>query len=237
MAVRAASHKQARLAPEGKEWLPGREYALGAIIGGQGGEGRNSVVFRIQLLDSSGAPRRRGGQAPVEYALKMVVHLVGERRQDRAGHDRSTQLARHTGAEWREPLQLPPHECLVPVLHHYHSATPKLRNYVDPMLRDAVADKTLFLVMPLYEKGSLRSFIEARQRQHPHPPYGLGWVWFGNLLLRMCRAVGHLIAADEIHGDIKDDNFFIDDDGGVVLGDFGTAWALLDEDGVELRLT
>jgi serine/threonine protein kinase len=239
MAVRAASRQQARLAHEGQEWLPGRDYQLGAIIGGQDGEGRNSVVFRIQLLDPSGASRqRRGGvQTSDEYALKMVVHLVGERRQDRAGHDRSTQLARHTGAEWREPLQLPPHECLVPVLHHYHSTAPRLRDYVDPMLRDAVADKTLFLVMPLYQQGSLRSFIEARKREDPHPPYGLGWVWFGNLLLRMCRAVRHLIAADKIHGDIKDDNFFIDDDGGVVLGDFGTAWALLDEDGVELRLT
>ena len=46
----AANYRQARLAPEGAEWLPGREYALGEIIGGhEGGEGRNSIVFRIEL--------------------------------------------------------------------------------------------------------------------------------------------------------------------------------------------
>ena len=170
----AGSAKQARLAPEGQEWRPGREYRLGDRIGGD--EGRNSVVFRIELLGS-----RRGA-----FALKMVVLLVGETPRERAGHERSTALAQRTGAEWREPLMMPPHDCLVPVLHHYHSDTPRLRDYVtDEMLRDAVADKTLFLVMPLYENGSLRSFVEARRQAVPAPPYGLGWPWFGAQLLRM----------------------------------------------------
>jgi serine/threonine protein kinase len=64
-------------------------------------------------------------------------------------------------------------------------------------------------------------------------PYGLGWCWFGQLLLRMLRAAEHLISHDLVHGDIKDDQFFLADGGGkVVLGDFGTAWKLVDEDGV-----
>ena len=37
-------------------------------------------------------------------------------------------------------------------------------------------------------------------------------------------------------GDIKDDQYFLNDFGEVVLGDFGTAWRMVDEDGVQLRL-
>lgn len=51
----------ARLAAEGQEWLPGRDYEIvGPPLGG--GEGAMSVVFRIRLN-----PPRAG-----EYALKMV---------------------------------------------------------------------------------------------------------------------------------------------------------------------
>ena len=88
----------------------------------------------------------------------------------------------------------------------------------------------------LYARGSLRSFIAERRRATPEPPFGLGWVWFGNVLLRMLRAVNHLISHDLVHGDIKDDQWFLDDAGQIFLGDFGTAWKLTDEDGVQLRL-
>ena len=40
--------QQARLAPEGQEWLPGREYEIVGPLGD--GEGRESVVFRIRKL-------------------------------------------------------------------------------------------------------------------------------------------------------------------------------------------
>ena len=76
----------------------------------------------------------------------QVVHLVGEHAAERAGHDRSTNLAHGLGAEWQQPLRLPPHECLVPVLHHYHSSQPRLADHVEPHFRRAVADRTLFLV-------------------------------------------------------------------------------------------
>lgn len=76
----------------------------------------------------------------------QVVHLVGEHAAERAGHDRSTNLAHGLGAEWQQPLRLPPHECLVPVLHHYHSGQPRLADHVEPHFRRAVADRTLFLV-------------------------------------------------------------------------------------------
>lgn len=40
----------------------------------------------------------------------------------------------------------------------------------------------------------------------------------------------------KLTGDIKDDQLFLDQSGQVVLGDFGTAWKLVDADGLELRL-
>eukprot|EP01044_Picomonas_judraskeda_P014711 COSAG03_NODE_2374_length_2829_cov_1.609890_1_plen_308_part_00 len=216
----------APLSPEGLEWLPGRDYDILNKLGG--GEGRMSVVFRIQLQ-----PPRHG-----EYALKMVVHYVGDTAADRRGHAQSTQLRADLGAEWQEPLRLPPHDCLVPILHHYHSTEPSLRDHIaDPMWAAAAADRTLFLVMPLYHRGSLRSFIAERRAAVAVPPYGLGWEWFGAVLLRMLRAVAHLHANNLVHGDIKDDQFFlVDASSAIVLGDFGTAWKLVDADGVALRL-
>jgi serine/threonine protein kinase len=50
------------------------------------------------------------------------------------------------------------------------------------------------------------------------------------------RAVQHLQGNDLVHGDIKDDQFFLTESGSVVLGDFGTAWKLVDADGVALVL-
>ena len=88
---------------EGTEWLPGRDYDILGQLGE--GEGRMSVVFRIRL---------RPPHPPQEYALKMVLHFVGETAAQRAGTAMSTQLGIALGAEWREPLRLPPHECLVP---------------------------------------------------------------------------------------------------------------------------
>ena len=38
-------------------------------------------------------------------------------------------------------------------------------------------------------------------------------MWFGAALLRMLRAVEHLRANGLVHGDIKDDQFFVDDSG------------------------
>ena len=166
----------------------------------------------------------------------LQVHIVGEEASDRARHIESRILVRDLGAEWREPMSLPPHDCLVPILHHYHSDQPRLRDYVEPALREAVADRTLFIVMPLYSRGSLRSFIETQKLAKPYAPFGLDWRWFGRQLLRMLRAVDHLISHSLIHGDIKDDQFFLDQSGQVVLGDFGTAWKLVDADGLELRL-
>ena len=164
----------APLAPDGQEWQPGRDYDIVGELGG--GEGRMSVVFHIALR----APRRG------EYALKMVIHYVGETAAERRGHAQSTQLRADLGAEWQEPLRLPPHDCLVPILHHYHSALPRLRDHIaDPMWAAAAADRTLFLVMPLYPRGSLRSFMAERRAAVPAAPHGQTWEWFGAILLRM----------------------------------------------------
>ena len=63
------------LAPEGAEWRPGRDYEIVGEIGGGAQEGCNSVVFRIRTA-------ARGE----EYALKMVVHIVGDAAPQRRGH-------------------------------------------------------------------------------------------------------------------------------------------------------
>ena len=83
----------ARLAQEGEEWLPGREYERLEKIGGAGaGEGTESIVFKIRLL------RPPHGT----YALKQVVHhdRRGEFRDDDA-------LNAKLGKEWRVALSLP----------------------------------------------------------------------------------------------------------------------------------
>ena len=67
----------------------------------------------------------------------MIVHIVGEQQDQRAGHAQSTMLTRTLGAEWQEPLSMPPHECLVPILNHFHSTQPRLRDHVGADLRDA----------------------------------------------------------------------------------------------------
>ena len=48
----------------------------------------------------------------------------------------------------------------------------------------------------------------------------------------------HLVANDLVHGDLKDDQYFVGPAPAreVFLGDFGTAWRLLGVDGVPLRL-
>ena len=54
----------------------------------------------------------------------------------------------------------------------------------------------------------------------------------------MVRAEAHLIANDLVHGDLKDDQYFVGPEPArrVFLGDFGTAWRLLGANGRPLRL-
>ena len=230
----------ARLANEGDEWLPGRDFEIVRKIGG--GEGCESIVFQIRTLR---APHS-------EMALKQVVHY-DQRRE----HEGDEALWRRHGNEWRVAMQLPPNECLLPVLHHYHSTQPSLRDPVwglferqaDAELDEiqqiqlqAAATRTLFIVLPLYST-SLRTFVLSRRAASPVPPFGLGWQWFGHLLQRMLRAVNHLLEQGVVHGDIKDDQFFLQysadgeaDAKSVVLGDFGEAWRVGREDGSERLL-
>ena len=224
----------ARLAQEGEEWLPGREYELLEKIGGAGvGEGTDSIVFKIRLLRP---PRET-------YALKQLVHYDrrGEFRDDDA-------LNAKLGKEWRVALSLPPHDCIVPVLHHYNSSEPSLK---DPRwglpgtteilreIRDAAGARTLFVVMPLY-RTSLRAWVSRQRDAGLAPPYGMTWQWWGKLLTRLLRAVEHLIRHGAIHGDLKDDQCFLCDGfeqtAEVVVGDLGEAWRTVNADGSDRLL-
>lgn len=118
----------ARLAVEGEEWRPGRDYKILSKIGGSaagvigGGEGCESIVFKIRRLRQPvvAADEPAPGTASDElYALKQVIHFDQMRE-----HEADEELWARHGAEWRVMMQLPPHECLLPVLHHYHSDVP-----------------------------------------------------------------------------------------------------------------
>ena len=98
-------------------------------------------------------------------------------------------------------LSLPPHDCIVPVLHHYHSDKPSLKDArwglpasteIECLLRDAAATRTLFVVMPLY-RTSLRAWVTRQRDEGLAAPYGMTWQWWGKLLTRMLGAVQHLI--------------------------------------------
>eukprot|EP01043_Picozoa_sp_COSAG02_P071276 COSAG02_NODE_12960_length_1467_cov_1.543129_1_plen_234_part_10 len=197
----------ARLAQEGEEWLPGREYELLEKIGGAGAgdaaEGTDSIVFKIRLLRP---PRDM-------YALKQLVLY------DRRGEFQDdASLNAKLGKEWRVALSLPPHECIVPVLHHYNSSEPSLKDPRwglpvipgVPEMRDAAAARTLFVVMPLY-RTSLRAWVSGQRDAGLAPPYGMTWQWWGKLLTRLLGAVAHLIRHGAVHGDLKDDQCFLCD--------------------------
>jgi hypothetical protein len=228
----------ARLAVEGEEWRPGRDYEILSKIGGSaagvigGGEGCESIVFKIRRLRQPvvAADEPAPGTASDElYALKQVIHFDQMRE-----HEADEELWARHGAEWRVMMQLPPHECLLPVLHHYHSDVPSLcdqrwgmQGVIDE-LRAAAATRTLFIVLPLYD-ASLRACLRGRPAgASARPPYGLGWALWGELLLRMLRAVAHLIGHGVVHGDLKDDQWLLHrhadgtpDPASLVLGDFG----------------
>jgi serine/threonine protein kinase len=226
----------ARLAQEGEEWLPGRDYELLEKIGGAGAgdaaEGTESIVFKIRLLRP---PRDT-------YALKQVVLL------DRRGEFQDdASLNAKLGKEWRVALSLPPHECIVPVLHHYNSSEPSLKDPQwglpvipgVPEMHDAAAERTLFVVMPLYQT-SLRAWVSEQLDTGLAPPYGKTWQWWGKLLTRLLRAVDHLIRHGAVHGDLKEDQCFLCDGfeltAEVVVGDLGEAWRTVNADGSDRLL-
>lgn len=234
--VPTATSESSGLAAEGEEWLPGRDYEIvGEPINARGRaredsefvllEGCNCIVWKIR-------------HEAKEFAMKVAIltdpALVGDSQRE------------HADSEWKENLKLPPSDYVVPVLHHFYSDQPRLQDYVgtyiEEHLRDMLASRTLFMVMPFYPNGSLRRFIEAHREPELAPPFKLSWKWFGNVLLQQCCAVQILLDHGIIHGDIKADQFFVDsiDDTGDVtvrLGDFGESWCLHDDDGVELALT
>ena len=99
-----------------------------------------------------------------------------------------------------------------------------------------MAKNTLFMVMQYYPEGSLETFFSKRYYAQKPAPYGLGWENMAQLFKQMLEAVNHLISNGMVHGDIKQDQFFLDKDLNLVLGDFGCSWSTRGPDGTELRL-
>eukprot|EP00667_Euglena_gracilis_P006270 EG_transcript_6321 len=122
---------------------------------------------------------------------------------------------RQTG--WQILPTLPPAPSLIPVLHHYVCVHPTV----------APGHGALFLVLP--PQGlSVAEFIAQRRASIPLPPYGLGWRWFGEVLLHVLRVVDHLSTNHVIHGHLCWENFQLEPElealGRPYLTGFHNAW-------------
>eukprot|EP00668_Euglena_longa_P001168 GGOE01001389.1.p1 GENE.GGOE01001389.1~~GGOE01001389.1.p1 ORF type:complete len:550 (+),score=40.18 GGOE01001389.1:44-1693(+) len=122
---------------------------------------------------------------------------------------------RQTG--WQILPSLPPDPSLIPVLHHYICVHPTA----------APGHGALYLVLP--PQGlSVAEFIAQRRASIPLPPYGLGWRWFGEVLLHVLRVVDHLSTYHVIHGHICWENFQLEPElealGRPYLTGFHNAW-------------
>ncbi len=73
-----------------------------------------------------------------------------------------------------------------------------------------------FLVTKLYGRGTLRSRVQRGGPLSPGEIVALGQ--------SLCLALDTLHRNSILHGDVKPDNVFIDDDGTPILGDLGSAW-------------
>lgn len=210
-----------QITKEQKEWYLDTHYRIVRQIN-RAGEGVMSAVFEIVHIGTN-----------LTLALKMVFHFT--QTQPRfASQCTTTPRLQALGAEWREPCELPPHDCLVPLYHRYHAHP--LQEYIPPIFREYAAPRTLFLVFPYYPDGSLLSYLRS---QPARPPFGKNWDWVSQICHCMLRAVDHLQKKFLVHGDLKPDQFFVTNPqtGHVVLGDFGTVWRTdMDEDHRRLRL-
>jgi len=223
---------------------------------GERGEGAESVVFRIgkdgkqyalkminhsigtidDITMSLASERRDRGEG---WRMLASDRAEAQRRKEYRNTDEA--LLVELGGEWQEISKLMmerPHQNLAPVLHWYHSDAPSLQDSdehghyeLDPFRREAAAERTLFMVMTLYPNGSLSSFMKGHGMGDAGRLgadfYGLGWNRFETFCRHMLQAVSHLIDNSMVHGDVKLDQFFMDERQGqdlLVLGDFGCAW-------------
>jgi serine/threonine-protein kinase OSR1/STK39 len=88
--------------------------------------------------------------------------------------------------------------------------------YIASFYTSFLCGKHVWLVMPIYEGGSIADIVRAR---FPKGISNIGII--ANILLNVLRALEYLHKQGQIHRDIKCSNIFISLDGKLYLGDFG----------------
>ena len=88
--------------------------------------------------------------------------------------------------------------------------------YIASFYTSFLCGKHVWLVMPIYEGGSVADIVRAR---FPKGISNIGII--ANILLNVLRALEYLHKQGQIHRDIKCSNIFISMEGKLYLGDFG----------------
>lgn len=108
--------------------------------------------------------------------------------------------------------------------HEAQALTSLRDDHILPVRNADVSAGTPYLVTELARAGTVMDRLEAAGGAGLDPEVAVRWS------RQTCLALARTHAAGLVHTDVKPENLFLDDRGGVRLGDFGFA-SLLDEDG------
>ncbi len=87
--------------------------------------------------------------------------------------------------------------------------------HIVPLVESWQDDKGIYVVMPWYDGGDLRTYINENQPVDPQV--------VSRILIQICDALDIAHAVKIIHRDIKPENILLDSDGNAYLSDFGFA--------------
>ena len=186
----------------GKDVTPGGMAATVTMHG---------VCSYVYAVRSRRAAAAEGG----ELALKVMINILGDQTGD---------LREQFASEYEllsDVARLPRHPNIVCVLHVFDdiATSERLPGYdFDPQ---DVAARTTFVVMPLCDRGDLKTEMKRLSRAGEYFPERRVRQLFGQLL----GAILHLKAHRIVHRDIKPDNIMLQSTAGggerLVLIDFG----------------
>lgn len=87
--------------------------------------------------------------------------------------------------------------------------------YIVPLIESWQDDKGIYVVMPWYDGGDLRTYINENQPVNPD--------FVSRILTQICDALDAAHAVQIVHRDIKPENILLDAEGNAYLSDFGFA--------------